>query len=91
MGSRASAFSGFLFHTGSIKRFDPKSDLVEQERRFYSILVRLKVVLDCVPITLKSRFLFHTGSIKRNSHAQGCERLSGFLFHTGSIKSPHNV
>ena len=54
----------FLFHTGSIKRAIDALSAAPDELGFYSILVRLKVVVAVHNTSGQRLFLFHTGSIK---------------------------
>ena len=77
----------FLFHTGSIKRKVNISLKKSELTCFYSILVRLKVIILAINVFLSVLFLFHTGSIKRNRDRRSRRENHQFLFHTGSIKS----
>ena len=58
---------------------------VKIQERFYSILVRLEVLLGKCRGLLQ-KFLFHTGSIRGRWFRHYSPLKNWFLFHTGSIR-----
>ena len=85
-GHRVARTDQFLFHTGSIKRIHLPPVAITL-KRFYSILVRLKV-RTALPSDKRRAPRFYSILVRlKVSVAKITESSISFLFHTGSIKS----
>ncbi len=85
-GVPADDVPAFLFHTGSIKRQFKLIITNNINRRFYSILVRLKDQHPSRTSFYSFRFYSILVRLKEYTTAQNTWNALTFLFHTGSIK-----